>query len=824
MFSPLRSRTVLPLILIALVGPTGCGGSSSSSDADSFELSGTIAPSALHRVDRDTNDPEATPRDNNSPARAQPLPVPSITGGFVAAPETLSRFGPAGDQWDVYSVELEAGQQALLHFPSSGSTNLDLLLLDESAKIVDTSRGTGHSERVVAPEDGEYFVAVEARRGATGYQLRLDRPWQTPSTSAMAYPSPRASESFAPGEVIVRTRADISSAGRAFDETPGPTMAGLHARTGDTSREQLWRIPEGRTDLAMSALGASPTGGPQLAHGWANRGIEARDRTLRVIQALQNHPDVVSATPNHYVTAQLRPNDPRQPDQWFHDAINLPAAWDITTGDTPDDDVIVAIVDTGLHRDHEDMAASRLLPGRSFLQQDDAGRIFPHGTHITGIIGAASNNAVGISGVSWHAKLMPVRTLDGQGRGTVYDMLQGVRYAAGLPNDSGEIPDRPADIINLSLGHEGTPSETAAELFREVRELGILTVASTGNNGTEDISLPADYPDVLAVGATDRNDRRATYSNYGAGLDLVAPGGLMTSAGDPDGIISTWSPDTYAFQQGTSMATAVVSGTLALGRAINPQLDLPGVHFLLASGKITEDLGPAGWEPETGWGRVDARKMVEELEDFSAAELPPMLSSQPSGLALGYTQSVGRLDLRNSGAGNLAIEAIDVTVEWLMIEPHRINDDGLGLYEIRVARGLLDPGRHTTRIEVTADNGEILEVPVQLHVAKTDPREDTVGRVVVELRDAEDNLVRRTTASQEDGAYHYRFDDLPEGDYRVIASTRMTGAGTTCGVSEACGTWPSIFHPADLKLDRDRHDVDFRIAWPPERPESTHLD
>lgn len=809
----------LPLALVALAGIAACGGSSSSGP-DTYELSGTIRTAALHRVDSDTNDPESTPGDNNTPATAQPLPVPSITGGFVAAPGTLSRFGPAGDEWDFYSVELEAGQQALLHFPSSRSINLDLLLLDASENVIDASRGTRHSERVVAPEDGEYFVAVEARRGTAGYQLRIDGPWQTPSISAMASPSPRASEAFAPGEMIVHTRTEISTAGRAPDDAPATTMAaeaGLQALAGATSREQLWRIPEGRAELAMSALGAPPASGPHPARGWADRTTEARDRTLRVIQALQNHPEVVSAAPNYYVTAQNLPDDPRQSEQWFHDTIELPEAWDITTGGSAGEDVIVAIIDTGLHRDHEDMDSGRLLPGQTFLQDDDPGDIRPHGTHVTGIIGAHTDNGIGVAGISWHAELMPVRTLDGDGRGTVYDMLQGVRYAAGLDNDSGEKPDRPADIINLSLGQEGgTPSETAADLFHEVRELDILTVASTGNSGAEDIALPADYADVLAVGATDRDDRRAPYSNYGTGLDLVAPGGLMTSAGDPDGILSTWEPDTYAFKQGTSMATAVVSGTLALGRAVNPDLGPPGVRYLLETGELTEDLGAQGWEPETGWGRIDAHRTVQAFADFDADDLPPRLSAQPPGLAFGYTQSVQELELRNSGTGDLALDEIGVTAEWLQIEPRRIDDDGLGVYELRASRERVDPGRHTARIEASADNGDRVEIPVELHAASPDPEHDTVGRVVVELHDANETLVARTTASREDGAYRYRFTGIAEGEYRVTATTRMTGSSVACGATEACGTWPSTLRPADLELDRDRHDVDFRIAWPPE--------
>ncbi|WP_018949124.1 S8 family serine peptidase [Thioalkalivibrio sp. ALMg11] len=769
---------------------------------------------ALHHVDSDTNDPQSQVFRNNDLTNAQEVRVPAIIGGFVASPLTDSRFGSAGDPDDVFVAEFNAGDQALLEFPDPARADLDLYLIDDTGMVVDASIGIDGFERVVAPEAGRYYVRVSAYSGQSAYHLRLDSSQMLDPAHAASL---RLADDFVPDEIIVRSADEI----RPFALGKSPADMGLQRVSGAPGREQLWRIPGGHAEAVISSLGLhTPSISPAVA--WRTPEQAARYETLRVIKALRGQPDIVSASPNYHMTPMLTPNDPDWHLQWFHEAINLPQAWDITTGEAPDEEVVVAVVDTGVYREHEDLDEDRLFPTQRFVcdPEDstcDEERSW-HGTHVTGIIGAATDNSLGVAGVSWGVDILPVWTLNGTG--TLNDTLQGIRYAAGLPNDSGTKPSPRADIINLSLGGGGYSAE-ADELLQEVRELGILVVASSGNDGTSTVGYPAAYESVLAAGATDRNADRAWYSNYGPRLDLVAPGGVMIHS--EDGILSTWVNDTgetlasdYAFLQGTSMSTAVVSGVLALGRAVNPELS-PGLLLeLLESGALTKDLGPTGWDPETGWGEIDAYQAVQAFaERTDTGELAPRISVTPQVLNFGFTGTSLDLRLRNGGDGSLQIEDIATPATWLTVEPYDVTEDGLGLYRSYGQRDALSPGDYESRLRITADNGDQRDIPVGIRVAERDPQRDTVGRVYVLLLDRDDRVVAQTALEPEYGTYRYRFEGVPAGDYRVVAGTNIAGNDRICAGAEACGAWPQHGARETFRVDRDRTGLDFGIAWRP---------
>ncbi len=786
---------------------TGCGGGgSSSAGGEGFVVAGSIEVQALHHVDSDTNDPESPSSGNDRLTTAQPVRMPAIIGGFVDEQD---------DPTDVFVAEFEAGDQALLEFPDPARADLDLYLINEDGRLVDASIGLDGFERVVVPEPGEYFVEVKAFSGQSAYRLRLD-------TSSMLDPlhaaSLRVADDFVPGEVLVRRTREIRPS--ALVKTPADM--GLQQVSGAPGREQLWRIPEGHAEAVISTLGLSaPSISPAL--GWKTPDHAARHDTLRVIKALRAQPDIASASPNYRLKPLLTPNDPRWHQQWFHEAINLPQAWDITTGQAPDAEVVVAVIDTGVYREHEDLDADRLFPTQRFACDPadstcDEERSW-HGTHVTGIIGATSHNSLGVAGISWGVDLLPVWTLNNTG--TLNDTLQGIRYAAGLENDSGTVPEQTADIINLSLGGGGY-SEVADELFQEVRELGILVIAASGNDGRAEVGYPAAYESVVAVGATNRNSERAWYSNYGPRLDLVAPGG--GSCPREDGILSTWVQESpsgtlesdYEFLLGTSMSTAVVSGVLALGRGINPELS-PGLLLeLLEAGELTRDLRPEGWDPETGWGEIDAYRAVQAIAARAGAgELAPRISATPNVLDFGFTGTRLDLRLRNGGDGALRIEDISPQAPWATLQPHDVTEDGLGLYRAQGQRDTLPPGNYESRVRVTAEGGDQRDIPIGIQVAERAPERDTVGQVYVLLLDRDDRVVAQTTLEPAHGAYHYRFEGVPAGDYRVVAGTNIAGEGQICSGADACGEWPRHGAGETFLLDSDRTGLDFEIAWRP---------
>ncbi len=821
---------------------TGCGGSLDGSTyttgaitractvAASFALNshvagngyvaGIIAPDALNRVDRDTNDPAAPMIRNNFPEEAQSVLAPALIGGFVAAPGTHSRFGAEGDEYDVYRVDLLAGQQIVLEFPDSSGADLALYLLDEDGIAVDAAVGPAASLSLVPESAGTYFVAVRAYAGVSNYSLRLDT---THSLMLKSRRVTRVSDDFVPGEMIVRTRPE----GAGLPEAAARRI-GLLIVAGHPAREQLWRIPEGRAGEVLEVLSSwSPPSRVRLR--WVDPSLQARYDTLRTIKALGKMPDMGVVSPNHIVRPSRLPNDTLQWQQWFHGNIDLPGAWDLSTGRAPDKEMIIAVVDTGVFRDHEDLQG-KLLKGYDFIRMqpggDDPGdssqpgRSTWHGTHVAGIAAAATDNKTGVAGVSWGAKILPVRTL-GEGGGSLYDTLQGIRYSAGLPNDSGTVPERPADVINLSLGG-GSFVQAQADLYQQIRDLGIFVIAASGNSDAA-VGFPAAYDAVFAVGATDPINRRAPYSNYGNQLDFVAPGGDMGVDRTGDGILSTLVDDTsgtprstYAFYQGTSMATAVASGVAALARSADPELTPDRFEQFLFSGLLTDDLGPEGWDAETGWGQINALRTLLAATDDDL-DLAPVLAANPGRLEFGLTEDVLEFLLRNAGDGSLQITEVTAYtsdgVEWMRVTPTSVGVDGLGSYSVMADRDGLSDGTYQGSIRVRAESLDDLVIPVLLRVAAPELAVDTVGRIYVLLLDADGGTVAARGVDLEEGVYRYRFDDVPHGEYRIVAGTDMNNDGFICVAGEACGAYPTLSQFERVVIDGDRSGLDFSVGF-----------
>jgi serine protease len=822
-FSDVIRVAVIAALLSLLLAACGGGG---GGDPPVYTVTGVITPDALNRVDSDTNDPETSVVGNNDPDEAQVVVAPAIIGGFVAAPGTESRFGADGDAADVYAVQLQAGQQIVLEYADADGVNLRLFLLDELGQSIDASvlpakesLGSRASLSLVAPEAAR-FVEVRAETGLTNYTLRLDT---THSLAVEPYRGPRVSDEFVAGDIIVRTRPGL--VGPAAVEAQG---LGMRAVAGHAAREQLWRMPEGQAGQVLELLSGWR---PAVREGrrWASPELEARYQTLLAVKALRERPEMAAVFPNFIVRPELLPDDRFQGLQWFHGNIDLPAAWDLSTGRAPDEEVIIAVVDTGVFRDHEDLRG-KLLTGYDFIRMqpggDDPGDSSQpgqstwHGTHVAGIAAAETNNRVGVAGVSWGAKILPVRTL-GEGGGSLYDTLQGIRYAAGLPNDSGTVPERRADVINLSLGG-GTFVQDQADLYQEIRDRGIFVIAASGNSGGA-VGFPAAYEAVFAVGATDAINRRAPYSSFGNQLDLVAPGGDMrvdrTGDGYPDGILSTLIDDAsgtprsaYAFYQGTSMATAVASGVAALARSVDPNLTPDLFAQLLVQGRLTDDIEPEGKDPETGWGQINALSTLRAVGELGGT-LPPLLSVVPARLEFGFTETTLEFTLRNAGSGSLQVTELTPSAAWVSVAPQNVDASGLGSYRVEVSREALADGAYEASIRVNAEPEQDLSIAVQLQKAAPELTVDTVGRLYVLLVNEDGETIAEQGVDLVDGRYPYRFEGVPEGEYRIAAGTDMNDDRRICDPGEACGAYPILGLFERVLIDRDRSGLDFSVGF-----------
>lgn len=361
----------------------------------------------------------------------------------------------------------------------------------------------------------------------------------------------------------------------------------------------------------------------------------------QMVEIFSKNPNVEYAELNNILHAFGVPNDPYYSYQWHLDnpaygGIGMEEAWDLADGAG----VIVAVIDTGVAHhptsNKDDLADTSFVAGYDFINDDDDPTDdHGHGTHVTGTIAQSTNNARGVAGVAYACSIMPVKVLDSSGYGTDAGVADGIHFAAV----------NGAQVINMSLGGSDE-SPTLENAVAYAYNNGVTIICASGNGGSPyQVSYPAAYDSYcIAVGATTYNEGVAFYSNRGSSLDLTAPGGNIYEDlnGDEyaDGVLqqtfsvnwfgrTTWG---YYFFQGTSMATPHVVGVAALlisNDVATSPADVKEVLELTA-----EDKGTPGWDPDYGWGIVDAYAALQwgsdpPPDDTIAPAAPTNLSAMP---------------------------------------------------------------------------------------------------------------------------------------------------------------------------------------------------
>ncbi len=648
-----------------------------------------------------------------------------------------------------------------------------------------------------------------------------------------------------PARVVAQNGAELTEeklaaiAGLRPSPFDGPAMEGeFIVKLRDHAMDPVsWAAKRGMTVAQRSG------GGHFLVRDTALLSLATADArraaTRTAMREAQLDPDVEYAEPNAILQAMREPNDTFYPLQWHYPSMNLPAAWDLTTGSS---DVIVAVLDTGIFGTHPDLAARDSGYGIDMIsspqisldgngidtdptdagdQINQDGTSSWHGTHVSGTIGAVSDNGSGVAGVDWACRLMHVRVL-GKGGGTTFDIYEGVRYAARLSNASGLLPTERADVLNMSLGGFGF-SQTAQNAVTAAFNAGCVIVAAAGNENTSQLAYPASYDNVISVSAMDFAKQRAPYSNFGSAIDVAAPGGniQVDLNGDQygDGIASTIVDDSnifslqpaYKFNQGTSMACPHVAGLCALMLAVNDGLSPSQVESLLKSS--ADDLGAAGRDDIYGDGFVNALEAVQAAQGGAGAE--PILSVSPTTLNFGATLTSLIIGITNSGGGTLNVTDVTETElsgptgggsGWLSMTP---NPAGILVSVNRTVAAA--NGVFTGNIAITTNAGN-LNVPVTMEkIAGTTTTLD-VGTIFV-LAVNIDTLATVAQDTVTESFPGYTLSNVPVGSWLIAAGPDLDDDGFICGIGEPCGLYPVLSEPVLVGLDAsDMLDaIDFSI-------------
>lgn len=879
---PARLKTLFAAASIA-AALSACGGGGGDSGAAAppppsppppppaaYSVSGTVTAADISLVDSDTNDPSQQGRaSNNEVANAQVAGNPALVVGYVNLPST----GPAGanftagDRWDIYRVDLVAGQVVELNFGDSTRADVDLFIGDLAGNILGQSIGISRSECVRITRTATYTVGVYAFSGASSYEIAWGPP-SPGSSCANSASSVDGAASFVPGQLIAKPRITSGSvADVKAMRTLTTAQVNIKSAPEAGGGAMLIELPSSSVQRArtMSALSAAatPTGKKSTAHtavpGSSEQGRLTFETAIASKQLFASG-GFEYVELNTYAEAQQAaylpwpPNDTylfRQPHLGL---IRLPDAFNALSSFSPQPTYtpIVAVVDSGIVADHPDLQRM-LVPGYDFVADsanagdgggldtnpDDArgpstGASF-HGTHVAGTVAAEAFNGQGGAGVAPMARIMPVRVLGVTGRGAAWDIAQGIRFAAGLSNDSGTLPARRADVINLSLGGQATCPSIYADATSAARSQGSIVVAAAGNDGGGPVGTPANCPGVIAVSAISYDGRLATYSNYGPQIAVAAPGGdaSRVSPAGQDLIFSTWATfvlnaqgiptriPNYHGLPGTSMATPHVSGVLAMMRAVNPALTPADIDTLLAAGALTSDLGTVGRDVFFGYGLIDALKAVEAAAATTGGAITvlPTLELTPAVLDFGSTMTelsitIRRVNNSTDTPAQYVTSALNPAAITISNPPGGNPVNGPYTYFVGVNRALLAPGENVIRVEIISTQNRRL--PFDVAVAPR-PVAPVANRGVGPVYVIAVNIEQITNAGQADvisttPTYSYTINGVTAARVAIVAGTDTDNDGYICGASEPCGMYPLLgADPTVLDMNSNKTGINFAL-------------
>ncbi|MEZ6008913.1 MAG: S8 family serine peptidase [Planctomycetota bacterium] len=764
---------------------------------------------------------------------AQPCRVAALPSGCqleIAGTVALtSAVWGAADATDVFRISTLVDQDIdlALAFGADdadglGSNELRLELLDTTGQVVVDSVQGPTSPLTLAgalTTGSPAFVRVSIVAGHAPYVLTLGGSGSL---------TPLSAKPSSPSLLL----ADEGAADPVVDEPLEGASCSLHHVLAGFAPDA---DPERIARAVGATLGRRLGGGGWCVHLDAADCARGEAGVRALVDRLRARPDVRFAEPDQVLHSLGGTLDERFAEQWNLQVIGAPGAWDITLGDP---DVIIGVVDSGII-DHPDLVG-RVAAGYDFISSESvaadgngrdadptdvgdqllaSGLSTWHGTHIASIA-VAGQGASGISGVAPGCRVMPLRVV-GRGGGLVSDGADAILFAAGLLTTSdGRRLAQPLRVVNLSLG-SGVSSQVLEDACQQAADAGVLLIAAVGNDGSSQVLYPARYPSVMGVAAVDRTLISTAYSNFGAEVEIAAPGGNVnadrTGSGWSEGILGAVRDQTleppvagHLRYMGTSQATPHVAAAAALLFSVDPSLTAAEARALLRA--TARDLTPLGEDMGTGSGLVQVGAAVQRaFTDLGNVDVrPPTLGLGWDSVRLSGLEERITVPLANLGGGRLELGI-----------PTAITEDGADwLYGVPVLPNPLPEATSHQGIEIIIIRSQIPGDPdwVSGVVAVRNSLGQPIGRILVNvargvlLRQGADlgvtafdaasggALAARAGRASADVDYRWWFTGFGPGTYNVRAGEDIDRDGFFCEPSDACGWWggPTLDDATDL--------------------------